>query len=101
MRNPLSPLRPVALAEAVSWLVLLGVAMPLKYALDMPMAVRVAGMVHGLLFLVLLWLLVRARYEAAWPMRRIWLVFAAALVPFWPFVLDCRVRQWVAEAQRA
>jgi integral membrane protein len=95
--SPLPKLRVVAIVEATSWLVLLGVAMPLKYCYGEPMPVRICGMIHGLLFLSLLWLLLRARFEAEWPKPRLWLLFAASLVPLWPFFLDHRVRQWIAE----
>ena len=95
MPNPVRPLRAAALAEAVSYLVLLGIAMPLKYWGGMPMAVTVVGMLHGILFLSVLWLLVRARMHAGWPWPRVGLVFLASLVPFWPFFLDRRVKQWV------
>lgn len=97
MPHPVRLLRVANLAEAVSYLVLLGIAMPLKYAWGMPIATWIAGMVHGVLFLAVLWLLVLARMEASWPWPRVRLVFLASLVPFWPFFLDRRVRQWVAE----
>lgn len=94
----LRALRLVSLVEAVSYLLLLGVAMPLKYIWSEPLAVRVLGMAHGVLFLVLVWLLARAHFEARWPVRRTLLVFAAALVPLWPFFLDRRLRAWIAAA---
>jgi len=40
----------IAIAEGVSFLILLFIAMPLKYFADMPQAVRVTGMAHGVLF---------------------------------------------------
>ena len=53
MPNPLlTRFRTVAFLEGVSFLVLLGIAMPLKYFADLPLAVRVVGMAHGLLFVV-------------------------------------------------
>ena len=42
-KTPLGRLRWIALAEGVSYLILVGVAMPLKYAFDRPEAVRVVG----------------------------------------------------------
>ena len=50
----LRQLRLVAFLEGSSFLVLLFIAMPLKYLAGLPLAVRVAGSVHGLLFLVFL-----------------------------------------------
>ena len=96
MPNPLSLLRITALVEASSYLLLLGVAMPLKYVWSMTLPVKVVGMIHGVLFLLLIWLLVRAHFEAGWSKRRSGFLFLASLVPLWPFFLDRTVRAWIA-----
>ena len=88
MKNPVTLLRRVALLEAVSYLVLLGIAMPLKYVWKMPMAVSVVGMIHGALFVVLCWGLLQVMTTARWPVMRAALVFVASLLPFVPFFLD-------------
>jgi integral membrane protein len=41
----------LALVEGASLVALIGIAMPLKYFADLPEAVRVVGMAHGILFL--------------------------------------------------
>lgn len=87
-----------ALAEAVSYLVLLGVAMPLKYVLGMPLAVKVAGSIHGGLFVVFCVLLWLAIQKAAWPLSRAAMLFAASLVPLVPFWLDARLKKWAEAA---
>lgn len=92
----LNRLRWMSLVDAVSYLVLVGVAMPLKYAADMPLAVTVVGMVHGLVWMLFMWLLMRARFEASWPVPRVLALGLAALVPIVPFCLDRRVRAWNA-----
>jgi integral membrane protein len=97
MFGSLQALRVFALVEAVSYLLLVGIAMPLKYAWDMPMAVSVCGMVHGILFLLVVWLAMRAHFERRWPKGRVALLLVASLVPIWPFLLDRRVRQWIDE----
>jgi integral membrane protein len=94
--SPLPKLRVVAIAEAISWLLLLGTIL-VRSMTGEHLPVRICGMIHGLLFLLLLWLLFRARFEAQWPKPRLWLLFAASLVPLWPFFLDRRMRQWIAE----
>lgn len=96
-KNPITFLRTITLVEAVSFLLLLGVAMPLKYAAGMPGAVKVAGWVHGVLFMIVCLALLRAVVVARWPLARAALVFVAALVPFGPFVLDPRMKRYVAE----
>lgn len=94
--NPIALLRTIAIAEAISFLVLLGIAMPLKYGCGLPVAVLVTGAVHGALFLLFSWSLLRVVVQAQWPLPRALLVFVSALLPFGPFVLDGRLRQWSA-----
>jgi integral membrane protein len=55
--------------EAISFLVLVGVAMPVKYLAGQPGAVRVVGLVHGVLFLAYLLTLVAAASAHRWPLR--------------------------------
>ncbi len=96
MPGPLVQLRWIALVEAISYVLLLGVAMPLKYWAGDPRAVKVLGMGHGVLFLLFVVLLARAVFEARWPIGRVLLLFVASLVPIWPFFLDRRMQAWIA-----
>lgn len=88
-------LRWMSLVDAVSYVLLVGVAMPLKYAAGMPKAVTVVGMIHGLVWMLLMWLLMRTRFETSWPSRRLWILGVAALLPIVPFFLDAHVRRWI------
>ena len=97
MKNPIPFLRRVALIEAVSFLVLLGIAMPLKYLAGQPLAVKIFGWAHGILFVVFGFALLRALLVARWPIGRAATVFIAALLPFGPFVIDRRMRDYEAE----
>jgi len=99
--NPVSLLRTIGLIEAVSFLILLFIAMPLKYFAGMPMAVKVAGWIHGVLFITLIVALVRAKLAARWPVARAGLVLVAALLPCGPFVIDRRMREYEAQYQTA
>lgn len=85
-------LRIVGALEGMSFLILLGIAMPLKYAFRMPLGVRVVGMAHGLLFVAYLLVLTRAAREAELPFRLTAGAFLASLVPFGFVVLDRRLR---------
>ena len=96
-RNPIHTLRSIGLIEAASFLVLLFVAMPLKYAAGMPIAVKVVGWAHGVLFAVFVARLVWTIIAARWPIARGALVFVAALLPFGPFVLDRKMNAYSAE----
>jgi integral membrane protein len=99
--NPIPLLRHLAIIEGLSFLVLLFVAMPLKYAAGMPVAVRVVGLVHGVLFIALCVILVRTTIVARWKMGRAALVFLAALLPFGPFLIDRRMKAFEEEYQAA
>lgn len=94
----LSQFRIVALLEGFSFVVLLFIALPLKYLADMPLAVRFAGSIHGLLFLVFIAALYRASTERHWPFRRTLLAVIASVVPFGTFVFERSLRREIATA---
>ena len=101
MKNPVSLLRLVSLAEGVSYVVLLGIAMPLKYGANMPGAVKIVGAIHGALFVVFCVALLRAMLGARWPISRAALVFVASLVPLAAFWMDRRIREWQSDYERS
>ncbi len=74
--------------EGISYLLLLGVAMPLKYYADMPIAVKIAGSVHGVLFIWFLLALGRTTAKLKWPLSKAFVGVLASLLPFGPFFLD-------------
>ncbi|MCB0793854.1 MAG: DUF3817 domain-containing protein [Flavobacteriales bacterium] len=84
--------RKVALAEGVSFLVLLFIAMPLKYLMDMPMAVKVVGWIHGVLFIGYWVAAVPLFTRLKWPFDRVIGLGLAALLPFGTFVME---RKWL------
>ncbi len=90
-------LRLSSILDGISYLVLLGIAMPLKYMADMPMAVRVVGSIHGFLFvalcLFLLIALTTRRLSFGWCV----VVFLCSLIPFAPFLLDRFLKKGAAE----
>jgi integral membrane protein len=77
----------VAIAEGISFLVLLLVAMPLKYLAGFPQGVTVVGWAHGVLFVAFLAL----AYETKVALNKnfLWLLkaFVASVLPFGPFLL--------------
>jgi len=90
-RDPVGRVRLVGMLEGISFLVLLGIAMPLKYMADMPMAVRVTGMAHGVLFLLFIWVIFQAWGNKALSTKQSALAFVASLIPFGPFLIDRRL----------
>ncbi|MBK9176903.1 MAG: DUF3817 domain-containing protein [Flavobacteriales bacterium] len=84
--------RTVAIAEGISFLLLLFIAMPLKYFMDMPMAVKVVGWAHGLLF-VLYWVAAIPLFtQLKWDAERIIGLGLASILPFGTFVME---RKWL------
>ena len=84
----LGRLRLVAFLEGVSFLVLLLIAMPLKYLAGQPQAVKQVGMAHGLLFVLYLFLLIQQGIERRWSVGKLALGFLASLVPLGTFWAD-------------
>lgn len=99
--TPTARLRAVAFLEGLSYVLLLFVAMPLKYLAEEPFAVRLVGSLHGFLFVALAWCtweVLRARGKPlGWAAR----IGVASLVPFGTFFLDGELRAedeaWRAE----
>lgn len=97
MKNPFPLLRITGMLEGLSWLALLGVGMPLKYVYDIPKAVSITGMIHGILFTLFCFLLLQTMIAAKWQKSRAALLFIAALMPFGPFIIDKQVREYEKE----
>ena len=98
LKTSLDRFRLVAFLEGLSFLVLLFVAMPLKYLAGLPQAVRVVGMAHGVLFVAFVLLLLQVAVERGWSLRRVAAAFGASLVPFGTFWLDRSLKQEAAQA---
>ena len=86
--TPIRRLRLVGIVEAISFLLLVGIAMPLKYGFDMPMAVKVVGWAHGVLFVAFCVVLYAAMNAHEWSFFKGAKYFIAALIPFGPFLVD-------------
>lgn len=91
LTSPIGRVRLIGIIEGISFLLLLGVAMPLKYAFGMPEAVRVVGMIHGVLFVAFSLVLLLAWIGRALNFRWTLIAFVATLLPFGPFLIDRRL----------
>lgn len=83
----------IAIAEGISYLILLFIAMPLKYFADMPDAVKYTGWVHGVLFMLYLLTLITAKINLNWSFMKSAIAFLASLIPFGTFILDKSLRK--------
>ncbi len=76
--------------EASSYLLLLFVAMPLKYIWMMPIFVRWVGLFHGIFFILYCLAIVAITRERKWSLKIAGLAFLAAFLPFGPFIFERR-----------
>src|SRR5436190_22954975 len=93
MKNSLSRFRIIGIAEGISFLVLLIIAMPLKYYAGLPMAVKYTGWIHGLLFVLFVVGLAQVSFDRKWPLLKIIVAFIASLIPFGTIILDMRLKK--------
>ncbi len=87
--------RLISLVEGVSFLLLLFVAMPLKYQMGMPQAVTIMGWAHGLLFMVYVSMAMSLGSRQGWSGMFSTLVILAGMIPFACFVLE----KWLKKEQ--
>lgn len=96
MKKTYSWFRKIAFAEGISFLVLLLIAMPLKYLAGMPKAVTIIGSLHGVLFVALAVAayMVKDKYNKSigWGFK----VFISSIIPFGTFYMD---KEWKREEE--
>lgn len=88
MDNQVRIFKLISILEAISFLVLLGIAMPMKYMFDSPKMVSIVGMAHGLLFVLYLigayWM-----YEKLnWKVKTLLISILCSVVPLGPFYVE-------------
>jgi integral membrane protein len=94
LSTSLGRLRVVGSIEGISYLLLLFIAMPLKYLAGMPLAVKYVGWIHGVLFMAYVAAMLLAAGDREWGIWKIARAFVAAVVPFGTFYTD---REWREE----
>jgi integral membrane protein len=95
MRRTFTAYRVMAWVVGVWLIVLVFVAMPLKYLADSPTMVEIVGPVHGFLYMAYLAVTLILAYRARWSPVRTILVMLAGTVPFMSFVAERRVTRWL------
>ncbi|WP_210463616.1 DUF3817 domain-containing protein [Rufibacter roseolus] len=86
--TPLNRFRSIAILEGISWLVLLLVAMPIKYLAGIKEPVKYVGWAHGLLFTLFVILLLQVWVKYKWTFGKVVIAFVASFIPFGTFILD-------------
>ncbi len=84
--------RMIGIAEGISFLILLLIAMPLKYFFSFPEAVKIVGWMHGALFIAFIYF----AFEVMGSLKKnfSWFIkaFAAAIIPFGTFIFDRQLK---------
>jgi integral membrane protein len=73
--------------EGYSYLVLLLIAMPLKRLFNLPQAVTVVGLIHGVLFIAFMWQILKLLLSKDFTFKQAVLAFVLSLIPFGTFYL--------------
>jgi integral membrane protein len=85
--------RIVSITEGISMLVLVFIAMPLKWIFELPVMVTYVGWIHGALFIGYILILFPTSRKLRWPFVRAVFALVAAVLPFGPFLFDRKLKK--------
>ena len=86
-------LRLWSILDAVSYLILLCIAMPMKYMLDIPEGVRLVGSAHGFFFIMLIYSIITRFFMKVIDFKWAVIVAVASVIPVLPFFLDAKLKK--------
>jgi integral membrane protein len=89
----LNRFRLVSITEGISMIVLVFIAMPLKWIFELPTMVTYVGWVHGVLFIAYILILFPTSRKLRWSFVRAVFALAAAILPFGPFLFDRKLKK--------
>lgn len=93
MKSIIKNLRVIGIAEGISFLVLLLIAMPIKYYMGIPEVVKYVGWIHGVLFMAYVVAVFVAIRAMQWNWFGVLVALGASLVPVGTFVLDKQLKR--------
>ena len=97
----LGRLRIIGFLEGVSFILLIGIGMPLKYFGGYPHATQDLGMIHGVLFILYVISVFPVKMELKWSTTTTLLVLLASLLPFGTFVAEYKIfRKYTVKPSR-
>lgn len=88
LKTTLGRFRFIGWLEGASYILLLGVAVPLKYKMGIREPVSYVGMAHGVLFLLYVMAALHAWAALGWSLARLAMAGVASVIPFGPFLFD-------------
>jgi integral membrane protein len=93
MKTTIRNLRIIGISEGISFLVLLLIAMPLKYYVGFPLAVKYVGWIHGILFIAYILAVFFSIKAMRWGWFAVLVALGASLLPLGTFVLDRQLKR--------
>ena len=80
--------RATAILEGISYLLLFGLTMPLKYWAGLGEPNKVVGYAHGVLFIAYVVIAFVFWYQKKWSIKRLIVLMLASLLPFATFYVE-------------
>jgi integral membrane protein len=88
LTTTLGRFRIIGFAEGVSYLILLFIAMPMKYMYGQPAAVKNFGTIHGILFVLYVLYVILCKIEYQWTIKKALILLGISVIPFGNFYAD-------------
>lgn len=92
-KTALNRFRVISYIEGLSYLILVFIAMPIKYIGENPYPVKIIGMAHGVLFILFVMFLYEAMKKQSWENRFSIKLFIYSLIPFGSFIIEKKVKE--------
>ncbi|QTM98034.1 DUF3817 domain-containing protein [Sediminibacillus dalangtanensis] len=93
LNSPIRLFRIFGMIEGTSLVILLFIAMPLKYIAGFPEVVTLVGSLHGFFFIVYLLVIAYTTFKIRWAFRWLFGSLLVAFIPFGNYVLDYRLQK--------
>lgn len=88
LQNQVKIFKWISIFEGISFLVLLLIAMPLKYIWDAPEMVQTVGMAHGLLFVAYILGALLLFKPLGWNLKTLMIICVSSVLPLGPFYVE-------------
>ena len=98
LKSNIGRLRVIGILEGLSFLILVGICMPLKYKLDIPEPTKVVGMLHGILFVAYLFFVIVVKTDDKINAKQSVLLMLSSIIPFGTFYTDAKILKPIAIA---
>ncbi|MDQ1263650.1 MAG: hypothetical protein QG559_651 [Campylobacterota bacterium] len=95
IKNKVAQFSRINTIEGYSYIILVFIAMPMKYFMDFAIAVKIVGMIHGILFMLFCYMLVQAWRESKWQFSENVIFFVASLIPFGTFYTKSKIDSYI------